>query len=257
MAKKEKTKKVLKKEKGKKKLNKKINIEEEKKAEETKIQERVLELKRENLEEDKSNKLNEIKESSASKNLLIILGFMLFCVLLFLGTYLLLGGSKSFTYKGILFSKYQYSKTLMLYSFPVVINLNNVHANYTFFLRKDPRKLKDNFNGTINLKKELTIRVDGDFNCKGDGIVAVSNIQQLYQRMNIQVYGDNNISCNDTSKNEVLLTIKQGDKTRLVQDKDNCYTIYVKDCEILEGTEEFIVETVAKLNEINKGLKVR
>jgi len=237
------------KERAKKSKKKETKTEKTLKSKDLEVKEKIIS------EENQLDKKQE--EKLKNKSFLIILSFMLFCILLFLGTYLLLGGSKSFTYKGILFSKYKYSNSLMLYSFPVNINLNNIHSNYTFFLREDPRKIKSSFNGTINLQKSLTINVNGNFSCDGEGIIAIANIQQLYQRININVYSDKNATCNSTLKNDVLLTIKQGDKTQLVQDKSNCYTVYIKDCEILAGTEQFIVETVAKLNSINKGLKVK
>lgn len=243
-----------KKEKNLKKQELKEKLENSKKINEKKegIKEEIK------LNEIKTNKTQEkTDEKTNKKNLKITLIFMLACVFLFLIAYNILKGEQSFIYKGIPFTKYQYSKTLMLYSFPVEINLNKINAKYTFFLRKDPRKIKDNFNGTINLKKYLIINVQeeepGEFNCDGDGIISLGNIQALYTKMGIEVLSDRESSCENISKNEVLLTIKKGNKTELVQDNEKCYTVYVKDCEILEGTERFIVETVVKLNQLKNG----
>ena len=63
-----------------------------------------------------------------------------------------------------------------------------------------------------------------------------------------KVIRDENATC-DSEGRYMYINLKSGDKTKIEQSGNACYDILINNCEILEGTERFMVETFAKLNE--------
>src|SRR3989344_7310085 len=141
---------------------------------------------------------------------------------------------------------------LILYNTKVALfNENGVHyQNYNFFLRNDPRDLAKavKFNGELELKKLVVINSEEEFNCDGDGIIAVLNLRQLYEILGAKVVKDENATCDSEGK-YMYINLKEGKETRIEQTGTACYDILINNCEILEGTEKFMVETFAKVNE--------
>ena len=46
----------------------------------------------------------------------------------------------------------------------------------------------------------------------------------------------------------MYINLKEGEETRIEQTGTACYNILINNCEILEGTEKFMVETFANIN---------
>jgi len=47
----------------------------------------------------------------------------------------------------------------------------------------------------------------------------------------------------------MYINLKEGEETKIEQTGTACYDILINNCEILEGTEKFMVETFAEINE--------
>lgn len=120
---------------------------------------------------------------------------------------------------------------------------------YNLYLRNDPRNLEEvQFDGKINLKKNMVLNMEKDFSCDGDGIIGIANILNLYGIIGTSVIKDENASC-DSQGMYAFVDIKEGNETRIEQFGPACYNIYVKDCEILKATERFMLETLSEVNE--------
>lgn len=157
------------------------------------------------------------------------------------------GHSGKINYKGVEFEKtIEGNLTLYQTSVPVIYNGNNV--DYNFYLRTNPNDLeKIEFTGEINFLENAVMNAT-EFDCNGDQVIAIANLLKQYEILGTKVIKDENASC-DSENRYLYISIIQGDETKLVQDSETCYTVYVKDCEILPATEKLMAENFATLNE--------
>ncbi len=190
----------------------------------------------------------------------IIIIAMIGFVLMFFIVYMIINSMNKFNVGGVIFeidTKDIAGKTIYKTSLPVAdkndITGKAVSAYYNFYLRNDPRKLEKEvpFYGVMYLKKNMVINMTKDFNCEGDGIIGMANLLTLYKTIGTTVIKDENASC-DRAGRYAYLTIEEGNETYIDRIGPACYNIYIKDCEILEGTEKFMLET---LIEVNKEIK--
>jgi len=130
-----------------------------------------------------------------------------------------------------------------------VVKPSEKNADYNFYLRNDPRKLDVNFTGDLVLRDNMVLNFeDGSFICNGKGAIAAANLVQLYGVLGTKVIKDENATC-DLLGRYLFVQVKSGNKTSVKQFGPGCYNIDIKDCEILEGTEKFMIETFVKVNE--------
>ena len=188
------------------------------------------------------------KENKQLKNILIclaIFSFILISIALFVNSI------RHFEYKGVKFDVVK-EGNLVFYKTALPVMYNEEKALYNFYLRNDPRKLKNiPVEGEINLKNFLVINITGDFNCDGDGIIAIANLMNLYELFGIKIMKDENASC-DAQGRYMFMQIQPGNKTSIEQFGPACYNLNVNDCEILKVTERLMLETFIKYHESNK-----
>jgi hypothetical protein len=212
----------------------------------------VEESKQEVVEEKAPSESQIKKEKKIFMNVIFV---MLGLVLVFLATYLLIHYTRNFEYRGIRFyidKEDLIGITLYKTSLPITIE-NGTKGNYNFYLRKDPRTLKDvTFDGNLTIKKDVVINMTNNFNCDGNGIIAIANLVNLYSIMAANVIRDENATC-DPEGRYMFLRIEDGNATKIEQFGPSCYKMYINDCEILEGTEKFMIETFSEINKVTKG----
>lgn len=121
--------------------------------------------------------------------------------------------------------------------------------DYNFYIRNDPRDLDVDFKGQIVFKENMVLNSEEDFICEGKGAIAGANLVRLYEILGARVMKDENATC-DPFGRYTLITIKQGNETKIEHRWPACYDIYIKDCEVLEGTEKFMIETFVEFNKI-------
>lgn len=247
---------------AKKKERKTIKKEE---AEEKTIKEEVCEIfdvekdgkektiKSCGIEEQKAVSTGQVKSENKTFKTIIVL--MIGIALLFLATYWIIESAKHFEVEGVKFDIVK-EGDLILYRTSLPVMYQGKPADYNFYLRKDPRVLNNiEFNGDdVNLKQNMVINMTQDFHCDGDGIIAVANLLKLYEVLGIDVIKDENATCDDIYGRYIFLRIKEGVETEMDEFgfSGGCYNVYIKDCEILEGVEKFMLETFI---EANKKLK--
>lgn len=119
---------------------------------------------------------------------------------------------------------------------------------FNLYLRNNPEKLNSliEFNGNLTLKKFMVIHSEEQFYCDGYGIVSVANLNQFYNALGVKVVQDENATC-DKKARYTYVNIKPGNKTEINQYGPSCYDISISDCEILKGTERFILEGIKEL----------
>ena len=216
--------------------NKKIETEKDK---ELSAEEALNEI------EGKPNKTQIEQERKQLRN--VLLGLGIFVILIVVAVFFI-HSIKSFEYKNTKFDIVR-EGDLILYNTKVALfyEKGENYMNYNFFLRNDPRKSNVNFNGELELKKLAVINSEEEFNCDGDGIIAVLNLRQLYEILGAKVIRDENATCDSEGK-YMYINLKEGEETKIEQTGTACYDILINNCEILEGTEKFMVETFAKVN---------
>ena len=173
-----------------------------------------------------------------------------FIVLFFVVMYLY-SHSNDFSYKNVHFTRVKQGR-LIFYktTYPLYANGQKI-ANFDLFLRTEPQKLGENvpFKGNFEFKRNMVLNMTGDFNCQGDGVIAVANLVRFLNSAGTKVIRDENASC-DPYVRYVYLNIKPGNKTEVIENSPACYEITINGCQILQGTERFILEGLVKLNEV-------
>ncbi len=201
--------------------------------------------------EEKPSSPEQIKREK--KIFLTLVMAMGFCVLVFLSIYFVIKLSNQFEYNGVSFAV---DKTTMtgttLYRTSIPVIYQGSPADYNLYLRKDPRILSlIPFNGILNINTNMVVNMTDDFNCNGDGIIGVANLVKLYGLIGTEVIQDANATC-DAEGRYMFLRVEEGNETRIEKFGISCYKIYVKNCEILEGTERFMIETLVQINKAIK-----
>jgi len=205
-------------------------------------------------EEQKEDSGQVKKENKLMKKAFIIMMIILGS---FLITYFIIQSFNHFEYEGVKFDIIKQG-SLTLYRTSLPVTYQGEVVPYYFYFRKDPRTLKNiNFDGKIRLKEDMVINMTQDFNCNGDGIIAIANLLNLYEVLEIKAIKDENATCDDIYGRYNFLRIKEGNETMINEFgfEGGCYNLYIKDCEILEGTEKLMLETLAEVNKRLKELK--
>lgn len=178
-------------------------------------------------------------------------------VLMFLGVLWIMNATKTFDVGGVIFEidkTDMVGKTLYKTSLPVQgtseVTGRVVTGEYNFYLRNDPRQLEADipFYGIMKLKKENVINMSEDFNCDGDGVIAIANMVKLYGIIGGNVIKDENASC-DSLGRYGFINILRGNETYIDRYGPACYNLYVKDCDILKVTERFMLDMFIDTNQ--------
>ncbi len=217
----------------------------------------ISEIKEEKIKPSGNEEIKKLDDGQIKSNNKILkkvfVGLGIF-VVLFIFIILFINSINSFEYKGINFNVVKDTGDLIFYNtaFPMYSSETGEHvADYNVYLRTDPRKLQNIvFEGDINLAKILVINSTG-FNCEGNGVIAIANFVQVFGAIGTQVVKDQNASC-DSQGRYMFVQIQSGNETSIKQVGPSCYEFNVNNCEILEVTERFIVETLAQINEVKK-----
>jgi hypothetical protein len=207
-------------------------------------------IRKEILEEEKAPSIGEVKKER--KIFVGVVIAMASFVLMFLILYIILTSVNHFKQDGVKFELIKMGQ-LAFYQTTLPVMHNDVKAEYSFYLRTNPRTLdKVPFAGKVLPKTNMVINIEKDnatknFNCDGDGMIAVANLIKLYEFIGTKVIKNESIGC-DALGNYMYVNIKSGNETKLTQYGPICYNIEIKDCEILKGTEKFMLETFIELN---------
>lgn len=194
----------------------------------------------------------EIKEyNKILRNIFIILGVIF---LLIFGGKFVLESIRHIEYSEVDF-KIVREHNLIFYNtvIPIYSKEGKHLADYNFYLRKDPRKLEAiEFDGELNLKKIAVINMTDDFKCDGDGVIGLANLIKLYDVIGSKIVRDENSTTCDSEGKYMFLNVLPAEETKIEKTGPACYELQVKDCEILNATERFMVETFIEVNSMLK-----
>lgn len=211
--------------------------------------------KKETLKEEEVKQIeNKVIEQSKKNNKILggILILCLFIVALFVGFMIKKDVQTEFDYRGVHFLVVDEIAPYM-----TTINVKNkdsitgaaTNIPYNFYIRNDPRELEKSvpFSGTLTLMKLIVFATNESFSCNGKGPVGMMNLGRLLDSFGAEVIADENATC-DSQGRYLLVEVVGGNETKIESVGNNCYIMYIKDCEILEATERFMVESMVEAN---------
>jgi len=215
---------------------------------------KIKSKKKKKNEEKKDLEKFEKKIETQKKNNLLKVIFLIFGLILiaFFAGYSIMESKKSFEYKGVKFNVIQEGElTFYNTQIPIYSKSGEKISAYNFYLRTDPRELaKIDFNGTITPMKLMALNYTEDLNCQGYGIIAMTNIINLYQLIGTKVTVDKNATC-DTEGRYAFLNIQKTSENKLEEIGTNCYNLNIKNCDVFPITEKFMLETFVKIKQNN------
>lgn len=229
----------------KKKKSKKISKKKEKICEVFEIKKDGEEIVKEVCGTREVEQVSEGQIKKENKILGIILMILGTALIIFLVTHFIVQAPKTFEYKNMTFDIIDEGNVRFYHtSFPWEINKQKV--TYNVYLRKDPRQNEKNvpFEGNLVITKAIVLNTEGDFNCEGNGVIAIANFNQIFTALGATIMNDPNATCDDQGRYN-LITIKAGNETKIEEYSPRCYNLYVSNCEMLDVTERFITETLS------------
>jgi hypothetical protein len=185
------------------------------------------------------------------KNFFIGIGVIIITILLI---FLFINQTKNFEYEGVEFSIVKFCDTrpcLITYNTKIPVIYQGEEILYNFYLRNDPRKLVTSvpFDGEVVFKNDMFINITFNRGCEGHETIAIVNFLNLYEISGINVIADENTEC-DSEGNSMFVLIQESNRTSIEQFGPACYNINIKNCEILEGTERFLIDTFVEIDKL-------
>jgi hypothetical protein len=200
--------------------------------------------------EPKEEKSLDLKKDRKKENkiLKIVLLFIGIFFLVLIISFVVMRNSSHPKYGGLTFNAVQQGQILFYHTTFPVIYKGNI-SEYNIYLRNSPKDLKKEvpFKGEIGSITNTVINITKEFDCNGDQVIAIANMVNLYGAIGNKLIRDENASC-DPSGRYTYIVVQPGEKTSVEQVGPSCYNINIKDCEILKGTERYILEMLAKVH---------
>ncbi len=199
--------------------------------------------------EKHANKKELKKQQKQLRNIFLILGIF---VLIFALVWIINYNLTHFDYNGLKFKTVK-EGNIIFYQVPMITQYKGSKLTYNFYFRTNPNELKEvPFEGEMALKNDLILNVTTDnLYCDGDWQIAIGNMANLYI-FGIDVGKNENATCGG---NYVYVNIHEGNESKIEQYGDNCYNLYIADCEVLPVTEKFMAEAFLQLKEIAENYK--
>ena len=172
----------------------------------------------------------------------VLIGIFVFIAFFAIGFYFM-NTTRHFNYDGITFNVIK-EKEVTFYHTSFQGTYGKIMANYNIFIRTDPRKLEEiPFEGKFYPSEMMVLNSSENFNCDGDGVIAVANLQQVMGAFGTTVISDPNATCDERGR-YLYVNMQSGDKTEITSPGNKCFNININNCEVLKGTERFLLEVI-------------
>ena len=264
----------------KKEIKKKTKKKKVKKLDDNLDEIKDLELKDEVIKGKETSKMNNIdednkelkkdKKDKRGKELYWIFGFMIAIVVIFLISQSFFKGLRNFDYEGLNFQKVKVGDLSFYYYYYFTEKTITGYASkelhrINLYLYNDPRKNNVPVAGQIVYPEKYSkVYMSTDttelYKCKYFGVATTNLIFFLTgNQFDVEAatvvpsiaeeVGMSHITCENTP-DDMVIEIKHGEETKIKRKSMSCYEITVKDCEVLEAVEKFMVQTLLDAKEI-------
>ena len=157
----------------------------------------------------------------------------------------------SFEYQGSRFTKINYGELRMYHVvFPLYQSVTGQHvADFNLYLRSDPRTLEHiSVPEDFQLTRKLVLTGDADkILCEDNGI-AFGNLANAFKNIwQVPVIANTSLKCDpQETEGATYLILKETNVSSIEKTGNHCYTLNINNCEVLNVTERFIIESMAK-----------
>ncbi|MCH7568205.1 MAG: hypothetical protein IIA87_02175 [Nanoarchaeota archaeon] len=196
-------------------------------------------------------------ERKIEKELLWIVGFIAFLVIIFLVASSIFKGFNQIEYEGLIFTKERLGE-IPVYHYSYYFENKGVIIKYNLYLRNDPRTLDVPVEGKDIIfdrgkRVYISVNASGLQQCPYS-VLAVADLASFLSDNQFNVKGGDPgffeagakrqewVTCENKPGNVVILIV-EGKETKITIN-NNCYEITVANCEILEATEKFRVQSI-------------
>ena len=207
---------------------------------------------------DGKNKPKKTKrERKVEKELLWIFLFVVFLIIVFVVASAVFKSFNNFDYKGLSFTKEKLGNLTFYHYYYYFVN-NNQLTKYNLYLRNDPRTNNVPLEGDniiFERRKDVYVSLNstGLQECRF-GTLAVASLISFLVDNQIDVKGANldfwdagrrrqDWETCETRPENIVISIFEGNETKINID-GNCHEISVANCEILEATERYELESI-------------
>lgn len=219
-------------------------------------------IEKKDLEEKESssetnNGEEKVNEKKVEWQLLKIVGFFTFLVLVFFVSSEIFKEMKEVEYEGLTFTKGKFGE-IEAYHYPYYYEKDQRLINYNLFVRNNPAENKIPVEGDkieFDSKRYVHVTIDSKnlAECE-QSILAVADITNFLTGNGIRVEsgnmdeeiaertGNKYVTCENEPDRKVIEIFK-GDETK-ININGNCYEISVNNCEVLQATEKFEVQSL-------------
>lgn len=219
-----------------------------------------------------SKELQKEAQSKSDKRLYWILGSLAGLVVVFLAASSFFSSLGSIEYEGLTFTKEKFGDIPLFkyyfYANPTSSITGQVIGQprlVTVFLRNDPRQNEVPVEGEIEFPRKvmyaesedpiyLAINSTGLTECE-DTTIALAGLASFLSQSGMQIEGavvdeeealEGNVpyvTC-ESRPDDAVIIFQAGSETKIVNEDENCHTITVANCEALDATEKFIVQSL-------------
>jgi len=128
-----------------------------------------------------------------------------------------------------------------------IVTADAVAAKYNLYFRNSPAELKEiPFEGDITLMEDVILNFTEEFNCDGDGVIAVANFITVLNVLGADASKNEELGCDEQGR-YTFIQFQVGNETGIVQTGPSCYEFNINNCEILEVTEKYMVEVISEV----------
>jgi hypothetical protein len=197
-------------------------------------------------------------EKVLSRELLVILAFIGFLIILFVAASLFFKAQNRFTYEGLVFTKERYGELPVFHYYYYFKNTAGQLVQYNLYLQHDPRTNNVTVIGdpVILTKKTVYVSLDDSYpeSCRENlaglvdlGLFLNENqftvVSSLMNKTRAKDEDKQYITCERKPDAEVI-ELKAGNETSIVVD-GNCHQIFIgPDCQIRPAIEKFKLQII-------------
>ena len=210
-------------------------------------------------EETKKKSKKTKKERKIEKELLLIAGFMGFLVLMFFFVSSVFKSLNNFEYQGLEFKKERVGEIPVYHYSYYFKDAGGKVFQYNLYLRYDPRENNVTVEGgdiefSANKKTFITLNETESLQQCRESVLAIAGLTSFLTDNRLSVGGGNAdfweagrkgqewITCENKPSN-VVINIAEGDETK-IKINGKCHEITVANCEILQATERYEIESI-------------
>ncbi|MCX8159021.1 MAG: hypothetical protein N3D20_01880 [Candidatus Pacearchaeota archaeon] len=232
---------------------------------ENKSKNREIKQKKKISETKKSSEyleLNDLKRViSKHKEVVYAIIWILILVIVFVVSFYLFRNIGRIEYEGMYFVKEKLGEVILYhYKYYIMDEVNGKIYSYNLYLRNDPRKNNvnveaDGFKFFIGKPFILGLNSTGLGNCSLSMVAMDTLIQFIMYNNHLQKPKVGTVDKNESMEKNMtyvrcekyplntVIIIESANESKIIG-KDNCFILKVKDCEITQVTEKFILEAL-------------